>query len=143
MSGDHIPIRAEPIRPIPLVRSAAQEDRARRISYVMLFRLGVLLFATILAGISALGRNTTDPFFQSVTWTTIAMGFVLTILFARMLPRVERLESFAFLQTAIDLVLSATLVQLTGGVDSGFVFLYMVAVLGAASPQAAASEEFA
>lgn len=131
MSGEDIPIRAEP-SPTQLVRSAAQEVRARRISYVMLFRLGVLLFATILAGISALGATTADPFFQGITWTTIALGFVLTILFARMLPRVERLESFAFLQTAIDLVLSATLVQLTGGIDSGFVFLYMVAVLGAA-----------
>jgi two-component system sensor histidine kinase PilS (NtrC family) len=100
----------------------------------MLFRLGILLVATILAGVSTSGGAGEENFYGGITWTTLALGFVLTIAFARMLPRVEseNLDGFAFLQTAIDLVLSATLVQLTGGIESGFVFLYMVAVLGAA-----------
>ena len=133
MSGDATP-QSRPATPTQAVRSAAQEIRVRRISYVMLFRLGILLVATILAGVSTGSSAGTDNFYGGITWTTLALGFLLTIAFARMLPRVEAeaLDGFAFLQTAIDLVLSATLVQLTGGIESGFVFLYMVAVLGAA-----------
>jgi two-component system sensor histidine kinase PilS (NtrC family) len=131
MSGDDTPL-PRTATPTQAIRNAAQEMRARRISYVMLFRLGILIIATLLAGLTSSADAEGERFYGGITWTTISVGFVITILFARMLPRVEKLDSFAFLQTAVDLVLSAILVQLTGGIQSGFIFLYMVAVLGAA-----------
>jgi two-component system sensor histidine kinase PilS (NtrC family) len=115
-------------------RTPSQAAHARRISYFMLFRLAVLSAFTILAGLSSWYRSTElESFYEWVTWGTLGVGYFLTLLFAWTLPRVQNLASFAWGQTAIDIVLAAVVVQLSGGVDSGFVFLYLVAILGAAT----------
>lgn len=115
-------------------RSPAEIAHARRISYFMLFRLAMLFGFTILAGVSSLYRaEPSGGAYELVTWTTLGFGFFVTLLFAWFLPRSQNLPRFAWGQTTIDIILAAVVVQLTGGVDSGFVFLYLVAVLGAAT----------
>ena len=109
-----------------------REARIRRISFFMLIRLGLLILFALLAALAEVSRLPGDPPRSSVGWIALGMGFGLTIIFARYLRRVRSLERFALLQTTIDVVLSAVLVQLTGGVESGFTFLFPVAVLGAA-----------
>lgn len=115
-------------------RSPTDEAHARRISYFMLFRLAVLSAFTILAGVTAWYRGAeVETFYEWTTWGTLGLGYFLTLLFAWTLPRVQNLKRFAWGQTTIDIVLAAVVVQLSGGLDSGFVFLYLVAILGAAT----------
>lgn len=119
----------------PTARGPSESAHARRISYFMLFRLAMLFGFTILAGLSSWYR---DPgpdgdLYELVTWVSLGIGFFITLLFAWFLPRTHNLPRFAWGQTTIDIVLAAVVVQMTGGVDSGFVFLYLVAILGAAT----------
>ena len=115
-------------------RTPTDEAHARRISYFMLFRLAVLSAFTILAGVTAWYRSAqVESFYEWTTWGTLGLGYFLTLLFAWTLPRVQNLKRFAWGQTTIDIVLAAVVVQLSGGLDSGFVFLYLVAILGAAT----------
>ncbi len=113
---------------------APQEDpKRRRISYFMLFRLFVLAGFTAVATAGTLGRPAGLPtFYGAFVWTTLGAGFLLSLLLARMLPRVRDLDAFAWIQTAADVVFAAVVIQMTGGLLSGFTFLYLLAILGAA-----------
>lgn len=122
-----------PSEPAPVLTSK-DRARARRISYFMLFRLAMLAGFTVLAG--AVWWSSESPFsllYSASVWGTLVIGYILTIVYARMLPAVRDLERFAIMQTGVDIVLAALVVELTGGVESGFVTLYLIAVLGAAT----------
>ena len=109
-------------------------EHARRISYFMLVRLVMLAGLTVLASIISYTRG--DAFSVQHTillWLAVGGGFALTIVFARRLPHVEDLGRFAAFQTATDIALSALTVYISGGVESGFVTLYLISVLGAAT----------
>ncbi|MCX4245403.1 two-component system sensor histidine kinase NtrB [Paraliomyxa miuraensis] len=114
--------------------TATLDPRRRRISYFMLVRLVMLALFTAVATFLAWQR---DEDFDVVThrfvWGTLVVGYVLTIVFARWLPRVRDLDRFAWLQTTTDILLAAVVVQMSGGADSGFVSLYLIAVLGAST----------
>jgi two-component system, NtrC family, sensor histidine kinase PilS len=123
--------------------------QARRISYFMLFRLSMLAAFTVLVGILFTTERlpalvTDDRYrglgvsrFESVhAWLvlgTLVIGYSATIVYAKWLPRSKNLALFAGVQTALDIALSAVVVHATGGIDSGFVTLYLIAVLGAAT----------
>lgn len=112
----------------------AREKWRRRISYFMLFRLGMLAVFTVLATTLAItGSRDYDSMYTGFVWGALVVGFALTIVFARMLPHVRDLRRFAAVQTSADIVLAAVVVQMSGGVESGFVWLYLIAVLGAAT----------
>ncbi|PRQ05314.1 Sporulation kinase E [Enhygromyxa salina] len=121
--------------------SARVEALRRRISYFMLFRLGLLAIFTLLTSYSTwlVEERTVGPR-DWLAWTTLAAGYVLTLVFAwqlrpqREAPRTfERLRALGWAQSTFDVVFALIAVGLTGGVDSGFVFLFLIAVLGAAT----------
>lgn len=129
---------AGPARGLGPVRAA----RERRIAYFMLFRLGMLAVFTVLAsalaisgepGMTGHGPSGLEGRTSWLVWGTLVAGYALTIAYARWLPRAKNLSAFAWTQTAIDIVLAAVGVQLSGGIDSGLVMLYPMAVLGAAT----------
>ncbi len=108
--------------------------RHRRISYFMLVRLVVLTLFTAVAAVVVFSRDREDAgTYQWFVWGTLVAGYGLTIIFARYLPRVTNLDRFAWIQTTADIVLAGLVVQMSGGADSGFVSLYLIAVLGAAT----------
>lgn len=111
----------------------ATEGLRRRISYFMFFRLMMLAAFTVLAGVTSWVGQELAASYEWATWSTLGVGFLVTLFFAWWLPHRQDLVSFAKWQTAIDLVLSAVVVQLTGGADSRFAFLYLIAILGAAT----------
>jgi len=99
----------------------------------MLVRLVMLTGLTALASLVTYTRG--DDFrtlHVTSLWVVVGIGFALTIVFARLLPRARDLGRFAALQTATDLLMAAVAVYLSGGIDSGLVTLYLIAVLGAA-----------
>lgn len=100
----------------------------------MLVRLVMLALFTGVAAILAWRRNLEfTSLYQTFVWGTLVVGYGLTIVFARLLPRVRDLDRFAWVQTTTDIVLAAVVVQMSGGTESGFVSLYLIAVLGAAT----------
>lgn len=105
-----------------------------RISYFMLFRLGMLAFFTVLAGLIFYAHGEAyDPSYVTFVWATLVLGYALTLTWAYWLPRTSDLTHIASLQTASDIMLSAVVVQMTGGAESGFATLYLISVLGAAT----------
>src|SRR5690606_5210674 len=100
----------------------------------MLFRLGMLAFFTVLAGVVFYARGEAyDPTYVTFCWVTLAVGYALTLGWAYWLPKASDPAHIASLQTATDILLSAVVVQMTGGADSAFATLYLIAVLGAAT----------
>ena len=99
----------------------------------MLVRLVMLTGLTALASLVTYTRG--EDFSSShitALWVVVGIGFGLTVVFARLLPRVRDLRRFAGVQTTTDLGMAALAVHLSGGMDSGLVTLYLIAVLGAA-----------
>lgn len=130
-------------------RAGELEALRKRISYFMLFRLGLLAAFTLLATYTTwlVEEHMLGPR-DWIAWSTIAAGYLLTLVFAWQLrptaqrrsvepaqaQRTERLlHRLVWLQTGFDVSFALIAVALSGGVDSGFVFLFLIAVLGAAT----------
>jgi two-component system sensor histidine kinase PilS (NtrC family) len=113
----------------------ADEDRRRRITYVMLFRVAVvtvLLGANIVSELAA----PVDPTQALTTRGFVLLGLIagtyaLTIVFALWLQRARRVGPLAWAQLATDLATETTLVALTGGADSPFGFLFVLIIVAA------------
>lgn len=112
----------------------ARQEHVRRIAYFMLFRLAILAGFTVLVGVMFYARS--DAYgrvYMTVAWVSLIASYALTIYWAWRLPKTADPSRIAAGQTAGDIVFAAIVVQMTGGVDSGFVTLYLIAVLGAAT----------
>src|SRR5262249_46640327 len=94
----------------------------RRLTYLMLFRVGVvslLLVVALLAELAAPDNSPTSPLVKTLLGL-IAATYGLTIAYALGIERV-RTERLAAAQVVMDLLLATALVHLTGGAESGFV----------------------
>jgi two-component system sensor histidine kinase PilS (NtrC family) len=106
------------------------EALRRRISYFMLFRLGLL---TLIAAFSIDLRHW-------LMGAALVGGYLLTLLFAwrlrasRDVPlKLAQLRAISWGQSAFDVLFAFITVLLNDGVESGFVFLFVIAVLGAST----------
>jgi two-component system sensor histidine kinase PilS (NtrC family) len=100
----------------------------------MLCRLVILAGFTVLAAVVFYAGGERYPSaYMAAVWTTLALGYALTIVWAWALPRVRDVGRLAGWQTAVDILFAAVAIHLTGGVASGFATLYLIAVLGAAT----------
>ncbi len=110
------------------------ESGRTRLTYVMLFRVGLvtlLLASALIAEVGAAADEQTSPVVRSLFWLIVAT-YGLTIIFALMLPRVEQIGRLAWVQVGSDLVLTMLLVHLTGSAESAFAFMYILVIVGAA-----------
>jgi two-component system sensor histidine kinase PilS (NtrC family) len=101
----------------------------------MLFRVGLvtlLLVAVAAAELASPVQETASPLMTAL-FTLIAVTYGLTILYALLLVRMRDLHRMAQAQIGIDLLSASLLVHLTGGVESVFVFLFLLVLIGAAS----------
>ncbi len=101
----------------------------------MLFRVSVvtLLLGAMAAAELAAPFETPSPVFISL-FELIGVTYGLTIVFALLVRRGKRqrwLPLVAALQVASDLLISTALVHLTGGTESVFSFIYLLAIVGA------------
>ena len=110
-------------------------DAARtRLTYVMLFRVGLvtlLLASALVAEIGAGVGEETSPVVGTLFGLIVAT-YGLTIVFALLLSRVKEVGALGAVQVGSDLVLTTLLVHLTGGAESAFAFMYILVVVGAA-----------
>ncbi|WP_428263573.1 sensor histidine kinase [Haliangium sp.] len=109
------------------------EGLRRRVVYLILFRLvliSLVLGSTLLLWwISDVDLTTPS---SAVLYTIIGATYVLTIAYALAVSRVSDLGKLASVQLAIDLVLSALLVHVTGGAQSGYTFFFPLSIIAAA-----------
>jgi two-component system sensor histidine kinase PilS (NtrC family) len=119
----------------------AVEVLRRRISYFMLFRLGLLALFTLIATFTTwLAEERTIGLRDWMMWGAVAAGYLLTLLFAWRLRTsrtdpltLKQLRLISWGQSAFDVAFAIVTVLLTDGVESGFAFLLLIAVLGAAT----------
>jgi two-component system sensor histidine kinase PilS (NtrC family) len=110
-------------------RSLAQYPLFRRVKALMLGRVIVITFLWVALVVVEL---TVDPTPASLPLTYIILiTYVLTILYALCLRWQPNLERFYLLQVCVDLLTETAIVQSTGGLDSGFVFLYILSIISA------------
>jgi two-component system sensor histidine kinase PilS (NtrC family) len=122
---------------LPPPVATADEDTdsimRRRLSWLMggrLFVVTLLLGGTVFIGAEL--RGTVDSFTPTLLISFIVATYALSLVLAVWLPRTKSLILVAAVQLGWDIVLSTSLVFVSGGVASGFTFLYGIAILMAA-----------
>lgn len=108
-------------------REPTRQGLKIKIQFLMAFR--VVIITTFLGSIILFRPPITElPFIFPISFI-IALTYLLTIIYAVMLPRVKRLGRFCYIQIVGDLLLVTAVVYYTGGVDSFFSFLYILTII--------------
>src|SRR3990172_7531159 len=118
------------VAPLPL---DPIEPLRRRLQWGLLFR--VLLVSVFLGLLAFVYFESGDLGYAvpvSQLLLTIVATYGVTILSAVLLLRLRQLESFAYFQVTLDVVLTTWVIFVTGGTDSPFGFLYSLVVVNAA-----------
>ncbi len=111
----------------------AHEETFQRLKWIMFSRL-VFTSILLLSTIAVQWRQGLSPMsFSLILLYALTIGiFMLSGVYAAILPRVRRMSRFAFWQLAIDTVFVSLIIYLTGGFASIFAFLYLLVVIYAA-----------
>jgi hypothetical protein len=107
----------------------------RTVLYLMLFRVvlaSVLLLCAVSLTLSIGNPETFGRAFARFLFGLLGVAYAATLVYALVLPRVQQLVRFAYLQIGIDLALIAILVHATGGAQSAFTILFMIQVIAVA-----------
>lgn len=67
--------------------------------------------------------------YLSILYFLIIVTYSLTILYSFLLNKVKNLTLFAYIQVFGDLLFDSTLIYITGGVESPFIFLYFLSII--------------
>ncbi len=107
-----------------------REDLYNKLKMLMIVRV---VLVTVLLGSSALlqigyGKNIKVP---SLLYSLIFITYLLNAIYAFLLPRINNLRAFAFLQIIGDLFFETSLIYITGGAESGFSFTYILSIISA------------
>jgi two-component system sensor histidine kinase PilS (NtrC family) len=115
--------------PMP-VRKIQPDDLQIRIKWIMLMRV---ILVTFLFGVTILAsfRSGSSEIVSSFTYLyfLIAYSYLLTGLSAFFYKYVKRLSWFSYFQIVVDIFFITGILQITGGVESPFVFLYFLSIL--------------
>jgi two-component system, NtrC family, sensor histidine kinase PilS len=110
-------------------RTVTQNPLFRRVKGLMLGRVMVITFLWVALVVVEL---TGDPTPARLPLTYIILiTYVLSILYALFLWQQPNLERFYLLQVWVDLLIATAILQSTGGLESGFVFLYILSIIAA------------
>ncbi len=95
--------------------------------------LGRILFSTLLLASTVVlhlgeGRSLVTPPLLSL-YGLVGGVFLLSLVYALLLPRIRRELPFAYLQLALDTLTVSLIILLTGGFASIFSFLYLVVII--------------
>ncbi|WP_084503238.1 sensor histidine kinase [Desulfatirhabdium butyrativorans] len=118
-----------------LMLPAAETDRtqlAGRLKLLMFFRV---VFTVLLLGSTIFVQHRSDlPKHASsllILYGIVVSVFILSILYALVLPYIRRTEYFALFQLACDISLCSVLIYCTGSFSSAFSFLYLLVIVTA------------
>jgi two-component system sensor histidine kinase PilS (NtrC family) len=108
-------------------RTIGQNPPFRWVKRLMLGRVIVITFLWAALVVVELTGDAT-PARLPLTYI-ILITYFLTILYALLLRRQPHLERFYLLQVCVDLILETAIVESTGGLNSGFAFLYILSII--------------
>ena len=113
--------------------SAEGRELLRKIKWLMLLRL---IFATFLLVATAIVQARAYPSFFNISllslYVLIAFIYFLTLCYAVLLARINRLRLFAYVQLVFDVLFVTALIYATGGIESIFSFMYLLIIINAA-----------
>jgi two-component system sensor histidine kinase PilS (NtrC family) len=107
------------------------QGMVRRIRWLMGLRLVVVII--FLGSATFIQIKEEPPFSMAPLYTLIFLTFFFSLIFSLLLNRVRRLELFCYVQIACDLFLETGLIHYTGGLESGFSFIYIFSIIAGAS----------
>ncbi|HSF29585.1 MAG TPA: ATP-binding protein [Candidatus Tectomicrobia bacterium] len=110
-------------------RNVSQNPLGRWVKGLLLGRVVVITFLWVALLVVELTGEPT-PTRLPLTYL-ILITYVLSILYALVLRQQPDLQRFYLLQVWVDLLIETAIVQSTGGLDSGFVFLYILSIISA------------
>jgi len=103
-----------------------------RIQWLMLFRA---VLVTLLLGATVIFQLRESPFFRYVSpypfYLLISFTYALTLLYALLLRRIQKLKIFAYAQILGDVFFITLLIYVTGGIASIFFWLYFFSIFSA------------
>jgi two-component system, NtrC family, sensor histidine kinase PilS len=106
-----------------------QHPLLRRVKGLMLGRVVVITFLWVALVVVELTGDPTPA--RPPLTSIILITYVLTILYALVLRHQPDPHRFYLWQIWVDLLIETAIVQSTGGLDSGFVFLYILSIIAA------------
>lgn len=112
-------------------QTVTQNPLIRRVKGLILGRVIVITFLWVALVVLELTGDPT-PTRLPLTYV-ILITYVLTILYALVLRQQPDLERFYRWQVWVDILIETAIVQSTGGLDSGFVFLYILSIVAAST----------
>ena len=107
------------------------QGMVRRIRWLMGLRLVVVII--FLGSATFIQIKEEPPFSMAPLYTLIFLTFFFSLIFSLLLNRVRQLELFCYVQIGCDLLLETGLIHYTGGLESGFSFIYIFSIIAGAS----------
>jgi two-component system sensor histidine kinase PilS (NtrC family) len=105
-----------------------------KIKWLMFFRAVV---ATLLLGATAIVQIKESQIFHYISpfilYFFIGFTYALTLVYAFLLRRIQRLQVFAYGQILADVFFVTLLIYLTGGIESVFSWVYLLPIFGASA----------
>lgn len=101
-----------------------------KVKWLILSRIAFAILL-LLATIFFHARNAKHQYFYfvQIAYLLVAVILLLSLLYSILLPRIEKINPFAFIQVVIDSIIVSVIVFLSGGYFSLFSFLYLVVVI--------------
>jgi two-component system, NtrC family, sensor histidine kinase PilS len=107
------------------------EGMIRRIRWLMGLRLVVVIL--FLGSATFIQLKEEPPFSLAPLYFLIFLTFFFSLIFSLLLNRIRRLELFCYAQIGCDLLFETGLIHFTGGLESGFSFIYFFSIIAGAS----------
>jgi two-component system response regulator PilR (NtrC family) len=111
----------------------ASDELRGRLKWFLLGRVAVISGFVAMVGIASVwaGRNPFDVPLDRLL-LVVAVIYAFSALSAIVLPHLRRPGAFAYVQIAVDVLLVSGVINLTGGLESPFAFLYSLPIINAA-----------
>jgi len=109
-----------------------KQEQTDKLRWLMLFRV---IFTTFLLGTTVIIqlREGGGGFYPALTrlYSLIIATYFLTFIYTLVLPRFYSVKSQAYFQSVGDVILYTAIIYLTGGIESIFSFMYILAIINA------------
>jgi two-component system sensor histidine kinase PilS (NtrC family) len=117
------------------MRPSSETDRTQLVGRLKLLMFFRVVFTVLLLGSTIFVQQRSNLPKHSISllilYGVVVSVFVLSIVYALVLPSIRRTEYFALFQLACDITLCSVLIYCTGSFSSAFSFLYLLVIVTA------------
>jgi two-component system sensor histidine kinase PilS (NtrC family) len=103
-----------------------------KIKWLIFFRVVIATLLLGAAGFMQARASHLFPYSSSIhLYGLIAFSYLLTLIYALLLPHIRKLQTFAYCQISIDILFVTFFIYLTGGIESIFSWVYIPVIIAA------------